>query len=205
METEKSLQELGLEFFNQRNELTFTKMYYRLKPGVSKYLKDYVKEYNDREEVIATAFAKVWIKIHQYDPYWNFSTWVYRIARNEALLSKRYSSRNYSYEAMEELGINMQSKSDVYEMNYELNEPEQDVESSLCDMIVNEIPRLPEIYSKVLTLREVDKLKYEDIADQLGWKINTVRTRIHKARELVRTSLKNKYPELVKVYTDKHI
>lgn len=202
---EKTLQELGLDFFNKRDDKSFTKLYYRLKPGVSKYLRDYVKEYSDREEVIATAFAKVWQKIHQYDPYWNFSTWVYRIARNEALLSKRYTSRNYSYDAMEEMGINMQAKSESYEIDFELGEQVEDVETILCDMIAEEIPNLPEVYSKVLTLREVDKLKYEEIADQLGWKINTVRTRIHKARELVRTSLKSKYPDLVKIYIDKQL
>jgi RNA polymerase sigma-70 factor (ECF subfamily) len=205
MKKEKSLQELGLEFFNRQDEVSFTRVYYRLKPGISKYLRDYVKEYSDREEVIATTFAKVWSKIHQYDPYYNFSTWVYRIARNEALLSKRYSSKNYSYEGMEEMGINMQAKGEFYEMGYDHRETEESAEDILCNKIAEEIPELPEIYSTVLTLREVEKLKYEDIAERLGWKINTVRTRIHKARELVRTSLKNKYPDLVKIYTDKQL
>jgi RNA polymerase sigma-70 factor (ECF subfamily) len=205
MQKEKSLQELGLDFYNRRDESSFTKLYYRLKPGVAQYLKDYVKEYSDREEVIASAFAKVWSKIHQYDPYWNFSTWVYRIARNEALLSKRYTSRNYSYEGMEEMGINMQAKGETYEINSNLDEYQEDIEVVLCDMIADEIPQLPEVYSTVLKLREIEKMKYEDIANQLGWKINTVRTRIHKARELVRNSLKSKHPELVKMYTEKHL
>jgi DNA-directed RNA polymerase specialized sigma24 family protein len=43
-------------------------------------------------------------------------------------------------------------------------------------------------------------MKYEEIADQLGWKHNTVRTRIRKARELVRASLLKKDPNLVKLY-----
>ena len=196
MQKQKSLQELGLDFFNRQDEVSFTRIYHRMKPGIAVYLKNYVSDYSDREEVIATTFAKVWSKIQQYDPYWNFSTWVYRIARNEALLSKRYSKRNYSYEGMEEMGINMQAKSDVYELGFEIGQTYEDIESALCDMITEEIPQLPEVYSAVLTLREIDKMKYEDIADQLGWKVNTVRTRIHKARELVRNSIKKKYPDL---------
>lgn len=205
MQKEKSLQELGLEFSNKRDEVSFTRIYHRMKPGIGAYLKNYATSYSDREEIIATTFAKVWSKVHQYDPYWNFSTWVYRIARNEALLSKRYTKRNYSYEGMEEMGINMQAKSDVYEMGFEVGQTYEDVESSLCDIITEEIPQLPEVYSTVLMLREIDKMKYEDIAEKLGWKINTVRTRIHKARELVRNSLKKKYPDLVKVYTEKQL
>jgi RNA polymerase sigma-70 factor (ECF subfamily) len=205
MQKEKSLQELGLQFFDRRDEVSFTRVYHRLKPGVSKYLKNYVTDYDGREEVIATTFAKVWSKIHQYDPYYNFSTWVYRIARNEALLSKRYSSKNYSYEGMEEMGINMQAKGEIYEMGHDTRETEEAAEDILCDKIAEAIPELPEIYSTVLTLREVDKLKYDEIAERLGWKVNTVRTRIHKARELVRNSLKSKYPDLVKIYTDKQL
>jgi RNA polymerase sigma-70 factor (ECF subfamily) len=205
MQKEKSLQELGLDFFNRQDEVSFTRIYHRMKPGIAVYLKNYVSDYSDREEVIATTFAKVWSKIHQYDPYWNFSTWVYRIARNEALLSKRYTKRNYSYEGMEEMGINMQAKSETYEIGFELGQTYEDVESTLCDMVTEEIPQLPEVYSTVLMLREIDKMKYEEIAEKLGWKINTVRTRIHKARELVRNSLKKKYPDLVKVYTEKQL
>jgi RNA polymerase sigma-70 factor (ECF subfamily) len=200
MQKEKSLQELGLEFSNRQDEVSFTRIYHRMKPGIAVYLKNYVSDYSDREEVIATTFAKVWSKIHQYDPYWNFSTWVYRIARNEALLSKRYTKRNYSYEGMAEMGINMEAKSDTYEIGFELGQTYEDVESTLCDIITEEIPQLPEVYSTVLMLREIDKMKYEEIADQLGWKHNTVRTRIRKARELVRASLLKKDPNLVKLY-----
>ena len=82
----KSLQEMGLAFFESRSERDFTDVYHRLKPSISYYLRELVPNQDDRNEVIATAFAKVWQKIHQYDPSWNFSTWVYRIARNEALL-----------------------------------------------------------------------------------------------------------------------
>jgi DNA-directed RNA polymerase specialized sigma24 family protein len=49
-------------------------------------------------------------------------------------------------------------------------------------------------------MREINKKKYEDIAEELGWKHNTVRTRIRKARELVRVNLAKTSPELVKKY-----
>jgi ADP-glucose pyrophosphorylase len=81
-----SLQEIGMKFYETRAEKEFTAVYHRLKPSISHYLRELVPNQDDRNEVIATTFSKVWAKIHQYDPYWNFSTWVYRIARNEALL-----------------------------------------------------------------------------------------------------------------------
>jgi RNA polymerase sigma-70 factor (ECF subfamily) len=195
----KSLQEMGLAFFESRSERDFTDVYYRLRPSISYYLRELVPNQDDRNEVIATAFAKVWQKIHQYDPYWNFSTWVYRIARNEALLFFRSKKKTYSYDAMAEMGINMEAKGPITESDAFLTDVDHPVDL-LYDMAVEEIGNLPDLYKTVLTLREIDKMKYEEIADQLGWKHNTVRTRIRKARELVRASLLKKDPSLVKLY-----
>jgi RNA polymerase sigma-70 factor (ECF subfamily) len=195
----KSLQEMGLAFFESRSERDFTNVYHRLKPSISYYLRELVPNQDDRNEVIATAFAKVWQKIHQYDPYWNFSTWVYRIARNEALLFFRSKKKTYSYDAMQEMGINMEAKGPITESDAFLSDEDHPVDL-LYDMAVEEIGNLPDLYKTVLTLREIDKMKYEEIADQLGWKHNTVRTRIRKARELVRASLLKKDPNLVKLY-----
>jgi RNA polymerase sigma-70 factor (ECF subfamily) len=202
METKQdlTLQQIGLNFFNTRCESDFNRVYYRMKPGISMYLRDMLPNYDDREEVIATTFAKVWNKIHQYDPYWNFSTWVYRIARNEALLFFRGRKKTYSYEAMEEMGINMEAKMGTYN----IDDVEDDVTPAekLADAVLTEIRNLPDMYRTVLTLREVEKKKYEDIADELGWKTNTVRTRIHKARRLIRAEIQKKEPALLKMYQD---
>ena len=122
-EKELTLQEMGLRFFESRNEKDFTRVYNRLKPSISYYLRELVPQMDDRNEVIATTFSKVWNKIEQYDPYWNFSTWVYRIARNEALLFHRGRKKTYSYESMEEKGINMESKLNAYhESAYDFEE-----------------------------------------------------------------------------------
>ena len=199
MQENLSLQEMALRFHESRSESDFTRLYHRLKPGISVYLKDMIPSWDDREEVIATTFSKVWSKIHQYDPYWNFSTWVYRIARNEALLFFRSKKRMYSYEAMEEKGINMAAKAGTFEAGFDEDENPMEM---LHDMVLDEIYALPDCYKSVLTLREVEKKKYEEIAEELGMKINTVRTRIHKARRIIRCEIAKKAPGLLKQYQE---
>jgi RNA polymerase sigma-70 factor (ECF subfamily) len=199
-----SLQEMGLQFFKTRSDRDFTTVYHRLRPSISFYLRELVPSQDDRNEVIATTFSKVWAKIHQYDPYWNFSTWVYRIARNEALLFFRSKKRTYSYEGMEEMGINMEAKAATVSIDDAIYHEDNPIDI-LHDLAVAEISNLPEIYKTVLTLREIDKMKYEDIAEELGWKHNTVRTRIRKAREIVRTNLTKREPELIKMYNQEVI
>ena len=198
LQKEMTLQEMGLQFYRTKGELDFTRVYHRLKPSIGFYLREMVPELDDRNEVIATTFSKVWDKIDQYDPYWNFSTWVYRIARNEALLFHRSKRRVFSFEGMEEQGINMEKKMvDTFHEDLIFQDDPIDI---LHEKVIGEIGYLPAIYKTVLTLREIHKKKYDEIAKELGWKHNTVRTRIRKARELVRISLVRKDPELVKKY-----
>jgi RNA polymerase sigma-70 factor (ECF subfamily) len=201
MQETQTLQKIGLNFFESRTEKDFTTVYHRMKPGISMYLREMLPNMDDREEVIATTFAKVWSKIHQYDPYWNFSTWVYRIARNEALLFFRGKKKTYSYDAMKEMGINIDAKAGFEETEFSEDDFVSTTER-LHDVVLEEINNLPEMYKEVLTLREVDKKKYEEIADDLGWKINTVRTRIHKARRLIRAEILKREPELLKKYQE---
>lgn len=196
IQKDETLQEISMRFYETRSEVDFTRLYYRIKPGISVYLKDLVPSWEEREEVIATTFAKIWTKIHQYDPFWNFSTWAYRIARNEALLFFRSKKRTYSYNAMEEMGINMESR--LLSTFNEYDEEEENPIETLHALVLTEICKLPECYKSVLTLREVEKKKYEEIAQELDMKINTVRTRIHKARMLIRNQIAKNAPSLLK-------
>jgi len=202
MNKTSALQELGMAFFTSRSESDFNRIYHRMKPSINYYLRELLPSLDDREEAMANTFAKVWTKIHMYDPYWNFSTWIYRIARNEALLMLRHTRRNYSLQGMEERGVNMDSKMVSQMPKYELEPENLNAADALYDFAIEEISKLPETYRIVMEKREIEKKKYEDISTELGWKQNTVRTRIRKGRELLRQSLMEKYPEFVRTYEE---
>lgn len=205
---EKSLQEIGLMFYNERSEASFTMLFKRIKPGLYKYLYELVPDHSTRDAVIMNTFKNVWEKIDQYDPYYAFSTWVYRIARNEGLLSKRWSKKNYSLDAMTEMGMTILNKfnNSVMTPEYEFFEPTQEEEiQRLYTLVLAEIAELPEIYKLVLTEREIKKKDYATIAQELNWKINTVRTRIKKGRQIVYTNVMEKDPNLVKKYYSLYI
>jgi len=56
-----------------------------MKPGMIYHAMNILKDEDSAEDVVSMAFTKIWTKIDQYNPYWNFSTWSYRIVRNEAI------------------------------------------------------------------------------------------------------------------------
>jgi RNA polymerase sigma-70 factor (ECF subfamily) len=200
MSKTSALQELGMSFYQSRSESDFNRLYYQMKPRIGYYLRSYLTATADREEALANTFAKVWAKIHMYDPYWNFSTWIYRIARNEALLMMRHTRRNYSYQEMEENGINMEAKHQIGGNRIDVCEWNLVSIDLLHDKALKEINELPPNYREVMQKLEIEKKKYETISEELGWKLNTVRTRIRKGRALLRKSLSTKYPDLVNAY-----
>lgn len=202
---ELSLQEIGLAFYNERTEKAFKVLHSRLKPGLSNYVREHYActDLQTRESVLAEAFTKIWTKIDSYDPYYAFSTWAYRIARNEALLSKRYGKRNYSLDGMVEAGINMTSKFSglVEQPEYEFFEPTQEEEmDKLYKMVLTEIGNLDDNYRIVATGQLIKRQKLDVIAAEQKWPLNTVKTRARKAKQLVYKAISETHPELVEKY-----
>jgi RNA polymerase sigma-70 factor (ECF subfamily) len=54
---------------------------------------------------------------------------------------------------------------------------------------MKELENLPELYRQALMLRNIDELSYEDIADLLGCKLGTIKSRIARARDELRKRL----------------
>src|ERR1035437_9979464 len=82
---QESIQNIALEFIKNRNNETFSKIVNRLRPGLLSFAYKYVKDRDLSNEVVSQTFIIVWEKINQYNSKFKFSTWVYAIARNEAL------------------------------------------------------------------------------------------------------------------------
>ena len=73
------------------------------------------------------------------------------------------------------------------ETDYEFFADEEVIQSdSLYSEVLQEIKNLPEHYREIIEDRIVDKMKYKDIAVKRGLKINTVRSRIHSAKKVIK-------------------
>jgi RNA polymerase sigma factor (sigma-70 family) len=135
----------------------------------------------------------------QYDPLrGNFSTWAYNIARNESLLIKKVKSRYMPLISESIKNNDSDDASIVYisgtesfsEPNWNLEDSQGDLDS-LYDSVVHRMKDLPEIYKEILIDREINKMKYQDIAEKHGMKKRAVATRIRRARLKVREMFPN--------------
>jgi RNA polymerase sigma-70 factor, ECF subfamily len=199
---ENSIQAIALEFLEKRDNTTFRTLINRLKPGLISYTYKYVKDIELCKEIVSKTFIAVWEKLDQYNSNYNFSTWVYAIAKNEALGQLRVQKRNLSHEKLSENHSKvLKQYSPVVTMNLEVVGPSgEELTHCLYEKTLEEIHLLEEPYKTVMVEREINQKRLQDIAADLNWNLSTVKTRLRKARKDISDSLREKHPELIEAY-----
>ena len=201
---EKSIQILAIEFIEKRDNRSFSELVDRLKPGLLLFSNKFVNDKDICQEIISQTFISVWEKVDQYNNKFSFSTWVYAIAKNEALGQLRLKKKNLSHDRLSENHSKILKlySTPIY-MDLECMIPNgEELTKNLYDLTLMEINNLSEPYKKVMYEREINKKQLQLIAIDLGWNLNTVKTRLRKARQDIANSLTKKYPELIEAYNE---
>jgi len=201
--TSESIQQIATNFINNKNNKTFSVLINRLKPGLSSFVYRYIKDKDIINEIVSQTFISIWEKIDQYKFSFNFSTWAYAIAKNEALGQLRVMNKTVSRDKLLENNSSsfkeLVTSEDSSIHNFEIG---GDHIERLYDISMNEIYNLKEPYKTVMIEREVNKKQLQLIADDLGWNTSTVKTRLRKARKDVAKNILNNHPELVELYKE---
>jgi len=204
MKKNNSVQITALNFIEKKNNETFSKLIYRLKPGLTSFIYKYVQDKDLVNEILSQTFISVWEKVDQYNSKYNFSTWVYAIAKNEALGQIRNMNKNLSHDKLTENHskiLKMYSPTDSIESEV-IGPVGEELIQRLYDASLNAINKLKEPYKTVLIEREVNRKQLQTIADELGWNTSTVKTRLRKARKDLANKVKKEYPDLVEAYIE---
>ena len=201
-----SLQSIALDFVQKKDNTSYTKLINRLKPGLQSYVYKYIQDRDVCNEVLSQTFITVWEKIEQYNSKFNFSTWVYTIAKNEALGQIRSSHKNLSHEKLTENHSKvLQMYSPVVNMETEVIGPSgEELIQQLYDASISAIHELKEPYRTVMIEREINQKQLQTIADELNWNTSTVKTRLRKARREIAETIKKQYPDLVDAYSESY-
>jgi RNA polymerase sigma-70 factor (ECF subfamily) len=144
------------------------------------------------EDVAQETFIRAYRALHQFRGDAQFYTWLYRIAVNTA---KRFLLKLKHDPAISQSSL--QSNDEDDETFQRRNEPSTDEtpESMLAAKEIGQavnaaMEALPDDLKQALTLREIDGLSYEEIAEVMNCPLGTVRSRIFRAREAVSGKVK---------------
>ena len=148
----------------------------RLVYSVYKFLKDFELA----QDIAQEAFIKAYKNIEKFRGDSQFYTWIYRIAINTAknvVSTKARKSEIYDNDTTDQLLSESAATSE---------NPENILQAEQLRSEINKaLQNLPEDIRVTLSLREFDGLSYEEIAKVLDCPIGTVRSRIHKGREML--------------------
>ena len=168
---EKALFELLMRRHNQR--------IYRAARSV-------LKDEADVEDVMQQAYINAFTHLHQFEDRAQFSTWLTRIALNEAFArrQKQQSRESTATHLDDESGALMET----------IRSPHADPErqayaQELREVLEHAIDELPEGYRTVFMLRDVEGLSTSETGAGLGLGDEAVKTRLHRARAMIRRSV----------------
>jgi RNA polymerase sigma-70 factor, ECF subfamily len=160
----------SFEILVRRHQNTTFNLIYR-------FLGDYDEATDTAQEVFLSAYKS----IQQFRGDATFSTWLYRIAFNHA--STRRKSLNSKLQrqvALEDDAV-LVDCGDNPETSAERKEIQQRVQQALNSLDGDD--------AQIILLRDLQDVSYEDIAQTLDVPIGTVKSRLHRARQALRTSL----------------
>ncbi|MBR6732582.1 MAG: sigma-70 family RNA polymerase sigma factor [Bacteroidales bacterium] len=174
--TDVELVELALE----QNQAAFIVLYTRYNAGVRNHISRYVAQKEDIEDICLESFQKAFSQIGSFNPEYKFSTWLYRIARNTAFdhLSKHDREKNN----MPTTSIN-EDIAELKELPAIMHNPEEDIiNQQEYDKWLTNIEKLKDDYKIVAKMNLIDNFGYKEIADALDMPLNTVKTKIRRAK-----------------------
>ena len=190
-----SYRELSENFVNSKSEQDYTKLYQRVKPGLRNYIANVVKDGDATDDILTNTLTKLWTKIDQYDPSYQITTWLYRIAFNECLGWIRQRNSKYSIDAMKEFGIELSeqhghtsAKDLLIESEYKSEQDWLDEDQDLTDryeLALTNINSLKPMYKTIIEDRLINNMKYEDIATKHKLPLQTIKNRIRRGKSII--------------------
>jgi len=164
----------------------FTELVRRYEKRVINYVYRIIHRYEDAHDLAQDIFVKVYLALDRYDPKYQFSTWLFRIAQNAAIDSLRKKS-------LPEVPIARPSE-DESQKEREFADggvsPYRALKNKqLGAAIEKAVANLPPDYRELIQLRHFAELSYEEIATMKKLPLGTVKNKLFRARNLLKTEL----------------
>jgi RNA polymerase sigma-70 factor (ECF subfamily) len=141
----------------------------------------------DAQDIVQESFIKAYRAMESFRGESAFYTWLYRITVNTA---KNFVVKNAGRGISVDVDTPDIEAYDGSERLHQGDNPENILESSDVKRVIKEaLQSLPDDLRQAITLREIDDMSYDEIADVMGCPVGTVKSRISRAREIINRKL----------------
>jgi RNA polymerase sigma-70 factor (ECF subfamily) len=189
-----------IERLQSRDERAFLELVQLYQVRVYKLVLRMVGRPDEAEDMAQEVFVQVFKAVGTFRGDSKLSTWIYRIAVNLCknrlkYLTRRKNEAQDEYEAAEEkaeLGVARGVTTS------DLSRPDQLVEGYQLERIVEvAIAEMDADFREILVLRDIEDLSYEELSQITGLADGTVKSRLHRARAMLRAAVERKLGEKI--------
>lgn len=180
-----------IEATRNGDEQAFATIVSRYKNPLTNYLYRFLNDYEEAVDLTQETFVRVYFAIDRYHTEYAFSTYIYRIATNLAISEIRKRKRRT---LLSLTGLFQADPEDNTEFQPPdtRSRPDEDLFDDEKDRVIAKaIAALPEKYRVPIILRDVEGKTYDEIALILELGLGTTKSRISRARGLLKEKLKH--------------
>ncbi|HTM76798.1 MAG TPA: RNA polymerase sigma factor [Devosia sp.] len=179
-----------VDLARHKNELAVRTIVRRHNQRLFRAARSITRNDGDAEDVVQASYVKAFTHLDSFRGDAQLSTWLTRIALNEALGRAR---RQRPTTGIEQIDIES-SRSGGQVILFPTVQAPIDPETEMSRMEVRQlleraVDELPTAFRAVFVLRDVEGMSIEEAASHLGIKPETVKTRLHRARRLLRAAI----------------
>ncbi len=168
-----------IQIAQAKNRDVYSDLFKRYQKKLFIYIYRLTRDKEESEDILQNVFIKTYKNIHHFDLSRKFSSWIYRIAHNEAVNYLKRKSKRYtvSWEDVTTSKDKLEtaSEDESIEELWHHQEITQEIDSAL--------ERLPKKYREILKMRYFQEYSYQQISKILDKPVNTVGTILNRAKK----------------------
>jgi RNA polymerase sigma-70 factor (ECF subfamily) len=181
-----------LEATRTGDETAFKELVRRYRNQITNYVYRMIEDYDRAVDLAQETFVRVYMHAERYQATYSFSTYIYRIAHNLAISELRQRKRHrltslptfFSDKDGDEVEVELPDKRQMLADDAMIDEERRKA-------VAKAIASLPEKYRAPLVLCDLEEKSYEEISEILGLPTGTVKSRINRARNLLKEKLRD--------------
>jgi len=186
------------QLFKERTGKDFSFFYEKYYPKLIYYTSRMCNDQQKAQDISTDSFLIAFEKIDKYEKEKSqFSTWLFTIARNLMLQDIKNSKKTMSLDIeIAEEGTTLKD----FIQEEESEEYIHDLNTKKAEIMKRHIRNLKEPYRQVIEMREIQKMQYKDIADQLGKNLSTIKSQIRNGRAILISETSREFEILDEMY-----
>jgi RNA polymerase sigma-70 factor (ECF subfamily) len=186
------------KIFKERTGKDFTTLYSKYYPKLVYFTSKICDDNQKAEDISTDSFLAAFEKIDKYEKEKSqFSTWLFTIAKNLALQDIKNQKKSISLDIeFDEEGTTMKD----FIQEEVIDGHVHDVHEMKAEIMRKHIQNLKNPYKQVIEMREIQKMSYKDIADQLGKNLSTIKSQIRNGRAILMSETKKEFDQIDEMY-----